>query len=196
MSRRQKSYSIQAQAKRITPVILGLVLFALLFVTWRAPIEQELYTSSDQNPTISVDGVTKDEWLAGAPTYPSQSKTPNIRITPAPGDFEPHLFDIEGPFDGTALNKVCNNVQWREGVYFDCSNNSGGIGNMRNFILTCIRYAIEGGATLIMPTIRKRDPNNLEDLFTNYEPLDYMFDAQFFTESMKIYCPQMTIVPK
>lgn len=68
---------------------------------------------------------------------------------------------------------------------------------MRSFILTCIRYAIDGGVGLVMPTIRKRDDNNLANLFTNIDmPLGYMFDEKFFLNSMAEYCPQLVIVPE
>lgn len=110
--------------------------------------------------------------------------------------FDPALFDLEGAFDGSAIRKVCDGIAWREGLYFDCSNNSGGLGNERSFILTCIRYAIEAGAYLVMPTIRKRDPNNLGELFTTNEPFSYMFDEEFFIDSIETYCPQMHIAKK
>lgn len=111
--------------------------------------------------------------------------------------FDTELFEIEGPFDGSALRKHCDTIEWRQGIYFDCSTNSGGIGNMRSFILTCIRYAIDGGVGLVMPTIRKRDDNNLANLFTNIDmPLGYMFDEKFFLNSMAEYCPQLVIVPE
>ena len=104
------------------------------------------------------------------------------------------LFELEGPFDTGPLREVCAAVKWRTGVYFDCSINSGGVGNIRAFILTCVRYAIEAGAHLVMPTIRKRDPNDLANLFTDHKPLEYMFDASHFVTSLATACPEMRII--
>lgn len=104
------------------------------------------------------------------------------------------LFEIEGPYDGGPLREKCDEIVWQPGLYFDCSQNSGGIGNMRAFMLTCIRYAMESGASLVMPTIRKRDEKHRSDLFTDRRPFSYMFDQDHFTEAMEEYCPQMKLV--
>lgn len=37
------------------------------------------------------------------------------------------------------------------GLVFMCDNNFGGIGNIRNFIFTCVRYEFDAGATDIIP---------------------------------------------
>lgn len=44
--------------------------------------------------------------------------------TPSPHD----IFELEGLFDGSAIQNQCSSIEWQEGLYFDCSNNSGGIG--------------------------------------------------------------------
>lgn len=164
------------RSKRFALSVLSLVLLIILFFS--------RYRSTDQGLAVNND--------LRSFTGPFQGKSPEER--PTRDQFAPELFDIEGTFDGTALRKLCDGNDWREGLYFECSNNSGGIGNMRSFILTCIRYAIAGGASLIIPTIRKRDPNNLGDLFTTTEPLGYMFDEEFFLNSMHTFCPQMKLV--
>lgn len=164
-------------SKRVVLCALGLLTFVLLLTSLRLSYRQLNH-------------------LVGHNLTAINSKQVKVNDRPSRDRFNPDLFDIEGQFDGSALRKVCNDIQWMEGLYFDCSNNSGGIGNMRNFILTCIRYTMEGGASLVMPTIRKRDPNHLEDLFTTHEPFAYMFDDKFFLDSMQIYCPQMKIVPR
>jgi len=76
-----------------------------------------------------------------------------------------------------------------------CDNNSGGIGNIRNFILTCIRYGIDAGATeLIIPRIQRRAEHDLANIFTGgFHPFEYFFDKEHFMDSMSTYCPQMRV---
>jgi hypothetical protein len=82
-------------------------------------------------------------------------------------------------------------------LVFVCDNNSGGIGNIRNFILTCLRYAIDAGAGgLVMPQIRTRSVDNLADLMRDYRDFDYFFDEKHFRTSLQTHCPQITIYDK
>jgi hypothetical protein len=76
-----------------------------------------------------------------------------------------------------------------------CDNNSGGIGNIRNFILTCVRYAIDAGASqLILPRIQRRSEEDLANIFTTgFQPFDYFFDEEHFRAALGAFCPQMTI---
>lgn len=55
--------------------------------------------------------------------------------------------DIDGPFDDSTLVDVCDNTEWREGLIFQCEAPYGGVANIRNMLLNCIRYAIEAGGT-------------------------------------------------
>lgn len=81
-----------------------------------------------------------------------------------------------------------------EGLVYICDNNSGGIGNIRNYIQTCLRYAIEAGATgITIPRIRKRSEKDLSDLFTEFLPFSYMFDEQHFRDAFTTNCPQITL---
>ncbi|KAI6714792.1 hypothetical protein JHW43_002635 [Diplocarpon mali] len=104
-------------------------------------------------------------------------------------------YDFNGPYIGWPLARVCNETQWQSGFVFVCDNNSGGIGNIRNFILTCIRYAIEAGASgIILPKIQRRSEEDLANIHTTgFQPFDYFFDEEHFRNSMGAVCPQMTI---
>lgn len=107
------------------------------------------------------------------------------------------LSDPDAPFIGWPLKRACNEVdEWLEGVVFVCDNNYGGVGNVRNFILTCVRYAIEAGATgIVMPLIRKRRDDNIKIITdpSDFRPFKYLFDEEHFREAMGENCPQMTI---
>jgi hypothetical protein len=48
-------------------------------------------------------------------------------------------------FDGTALAELCSSKEFNDGLIFRCDPAEGGIGNVRNIILNCLRYAIEAG---------------------------------------------------
>lgn len=52
---------------------------------------------------------------------------------------------IDGKYDGRALNEVCSRTNWTEGLIFSCHGLEGGLGNVRNIFLNCIRYTIEAG---------------------------------------------------
>lgn len=102
----------------------------------------------------------------------------------------------DAPFVAWPLARVCSeNKRWTPGLVFVCDNNSGGIGNIRNFILTCLRYAIEAGATgLALPTIQSRSVEKLADLFVGDQlPFAYFFDEAHFRRGLAEACPQMTV---
>lgn len=108
-----------------------------------------------------------------------------------------NLSDPNSPFIGWPLRRVCNEVEeWTPGVVFLCDNNFGGVGNIRNFILTCIRYAIEAGASgLVMPRIKKRKDDDITDIIHSKDlrPFSYLFDEVNFRQAMSENCPQMTL---
>jgi hypothetical protein len=54
--------------------------------------------------------------------------------------------DIDGQFDYSELEALCDSTTWREGLVFrHADNNRGGAGNIRNAFLTGVRFAIEAG---------------------------------------------------
>ncbi|KAK2605686.1 hypothetical protein N8I77_008508 [Diaporthe amygdali] len=110
--------------------------------------------------------------------------------------FDVDLSAPDAPFVSWPLARVCSeNKRWTPGLVFICDNNSGGIGNIRNFILTCLRYAIESGATgLTLPTIQTRSEAKLADLFVGKKlPFAYFFDEAHFRAGLSEACPQITI---
>lgn len=119
-------------------------------------------------------------------------EVPILHQPPPHGDID--LSDPDAPFVGWPLRRVCDETTYTDGLVYICDNNSGGIGNVRNYIQTCLRYAIEAGATgLVVPKIRKRSESDLADLFTSYLPLSYMFDEEHFKDAWRTYCPRMKL---
>jgi len=116
-----------------------------------------------------------------------------ITSRPAP-DRSVDLSAPDAPFIAWPLARVCSETSWFPGLVFVCDNNSGGIGNIRNYILTCIRYGIDAGATgFILPQIESRSEKNLSNLFRGSKPFDYFFDEAHFRRAMKASCPQIAI---
>ncbi len=53
--------------------------------------------------------------------------------------------EIDGPFDPAPIQEVCASKKWNDNLTIMCGAPQGGIGNVRNVFLTCVRYAIEAG---------------------------------------------------
>jgi hypothetical protein len=158
-------------------------------------------TSSDTLSTSPSDVATSTT------SEPVPSSTTSLAISepakgsalsapvPPPSIFNIHDYNFDGEYIGWPLERVCNETTWTPGLTFVCDNNSGGIGNIRNFILTCVRYAIDGGASqIILPKIQRRSEEDLANIFTTgFQPFDYFFDEEHFRNSIGTSCPQMTI---
>ncbi|KAI1399403.1 hypothetical protein F4819DRAFT_418966 [Hypoxylon fuscum] len=111
---------------------------------------------------------------------------------PNGGDVDGDLSSARAPFIAWPLRRVCAETTYVPGLTFLCDNNSGGPGNIRNYILTCVRYAVDAGATaLILPRIRSRSPNDPANLFREYQPFGYMFDEAHFRAGMAEACPRI-----
>lgn len=58
-------------------------------------------------------------------------------------DFLEH--EVDGRFDGAAIQGLCASKKWTKGLLMGCDAAPGGIGEVRNAHLHCIRFAIEAG---------------------------------------------------
>lgn len=91
------------------------------------------------------------------------------------------------PVDSQAIRDVCNNAPWNETLVFTCNNHAGSLAQVRTSILTCVRYAIEAGATrLVYPAILHQGWDRTG--------MDYMFDKDHFNDSLRQSCPQITLI--
>lgn len=104
------------------------------------------------------------------------------------------LFNIP-PVDDESIKSVCRATQWNETLVFTCNESFGGIGNIRNSVLLCVRFAMQAGAALVLPQILIRDDDITNYKTKNGTDFSYMFDTQHFYESMQRSCPEMTIYP-
>lgn len=55
---------------------------------------------------------------------------------------------VDGTVDMRALTSKCDAADWLEGLTLTCTEVIGGVGNVRNKMLNCIRFAIEAGGKL------------------------------------------------
>ncbi|RKF83562.1 putative alternative oxidase [Golovinomyces cichoracearum] len=151
--------------------------------------EESKTSSSEHNETEVTRPITKPYIPTDLSYYPELGP-PNTKALLSIKDY-----DFNGPFVGWPLERVCKETKQIPGLIFECDNNSGGIGNIRNFILTCIRYAIEAGASgLIMPQIQRRSEKELSNIFTTgFQPFHYFFDEQHFKYAMSKFCPQIVV---
>lgn len=93
-----------------------------------------------------------------------------------------------------AVNTVCNQTAWNDSLVFTCNESYGGIGNIRNSVLHCVRYAIQAGASLVLPLIVLRSSTDIGTIETDQTAdFSYMFDTNHFLEFMSLYCPQLKI---
>jgi hypothetical protein len=76
----------------------------------------------DQDNTLSEAEIEKAQWIQDAAGW-----------------------NIDGPYNGTALHALCDSTKWQPGLAFKCGQMRGGIGNIRNMFLSCLRYVIEAG---------------------------------------------------
>ena len=56
--------------------------------------------------------------------------------------------EVDGRFEGAELARLCTDKEWRpedEGLILTCAPMPGGIGEVKNGLLHCIRFAIEIG---------------------------------------------------
>jgi len=103
------------------------------------------------------------------------------------------IFD-RPPIESGAIKDICAKTEWNSNLVFTCKNSGGGVGNLRNSILNCVRYAIQAGAGMTLPTIIERNPADITHIWERERvPFDYLFDVPHFVESLELSCPQLRL---
>ncbi len=103
------------------------------------------------------------------------------------------------PFDPTAIQKVCASKIWPNDLVFQCHWIVGGMGNVRQEIFACLRWAIESGASFIIPDVyvRKNASDKSARAVLNEwdEPIDLgvLFDKEKIVSRIGEGCPQMKV---
>lgn len=105
----------------------------------------------------------------------------------------PDAFDF-APIESEAIKSICADTEWNNNIVFTCDDSVGGIGNIRNSILNCVRYAISAGGSLVEPRIILRDAADTAAIRTGVRTgMEYMFDPQHFRESLRLSCPGLRV---
>ncbi|KAK1981538.1 hypothetical protein LZ30DRAFT_749989 [Colletotrichum cereale] len=121
------------------------------------------------------------------------------QVTPwAPSPRGDDYFD-HPTLDSPELRSVCNDQEWDSNtdteVVFTCDNSIGEIGDIRNSILNCVRYAILAGGSLVIPRIvvLKSSGSRAEKQMGERKQMGYMFDTDHFIISLRLSCPQLRL---
>ncbi|KAH8762613.1 hypothetical protein F5883DRAFT_118585 [Diaporthe sp. PMI_573] len=108
--------------------------------------------------------------------------------------------EVDGRFEGTELARLCAGRDWHpddKALILTCAPIPGGVGEVKNGLLHCIRFAIEIGAQLVLPRITRRSPADISNLHGEQQakgqPLDYMFSSEHLVTSLHTHCPQMRV---
>jgi len=121
---------------------------------------------------------------------------PSSRATRPPStDFVADWLDVhlvEG-FNPSAVEAYCNTTEWRPNLVFNLENANGGYGNIRGNMLDFLFFAIEAGASIMLPGMASRSQTDITNIWASRAPFDHFFDEAWFLSAMSQACPQMTI---
>ncbi|OBT81908.1 hypothetical protein VE02_09285 [Pseudogymnoascus sp. 03VT05] len=119
------------------------------------------------------------------------SPAPNPPTTAAP--IPPDVFNSP-PLDSSAIRSICASTTWEPSLVFTCNSSVGGIGNIRNSLLNCLRFSISAGASLVTPLIVVRNESDTAAIRTGITaPLSYMFSASHLRDSLALSCPGLVL---
>ncbi|KAI1474982.1 hypothetical protein F4774DRAFT_398687 [Daldinia eschscholtzii] len=174
-----------ASARRRAAVLLSFCFIGLtmLFI-WDHPVHP-----TPLNRDIPASASPQRHYSSASPAH-----SPNRQQQQQQEDVVVDLSSARAPFIPWPLRRVCAETTYVPGLTFVCDNNSGGPGNIRNYILTCVRYAVDAGASaLVLPRIQGRSPANPANLFHEYHEFAYMFDEPHFRRAVADACPRIAV---
>ncbi|RMY21734.1 hypothetical protein D0867_03154, partial [Hortaea werneckii] len=97
------------------------------------------------------------------------------------------------PFNPSAIATYCNQTVWRPNLVFNLADANGGIGNIRGNFLDFLFYAIEAGASIMLPSMASRSQADISDVWASRGTFDLFFDEEWFLSSLAQACPQMGV---
>lgn len=125
----------------------------------------------------------------GAPSLPVDNEISTS------AEFIREWLDVQmiSPFNPWPLKMYCNRTDWHPNLVFNVINAVGGMGNVKGNILDFLFYAIEAGASIILPGMSTRSETDLAELWAGRANFDNFFDEEWFRTTMAEACPQMKI---
>lgn len=117
----------------------------------------------------------------------------------APSDSSPAFDAIKQPHL-PHLQRLCTETEWIPNFWLHCHSSCGpnktsfcgGLNNARNRVQTCLRWAIDAGSGLILPSVTMRG-NDLVDTNGQEKCLDAWWDLQTLHDAMAVNCPQLQL---
>lgn len=97
------------------------------------------------------------------------------------------------PFNPSAISAYCNSTEWRPNLVFNLDNANGGVGNVRGNILDFLFFALEAGASIMLPGMASRSQTDISNVWASRASFDLFFDEEWFLNAMSEACPQMVI---
>ncbi|KAM0712219.1 hypothetical protein Q7P37_011313 [Cladosporium fusiforme] len=157
--------SVQRQHLAIHGAVLFAILIPLYYFSWQYHTAHPWRTSSQRAPRPpSTDFV--GDWL------------------------DVHVVE---PFNPSAIGAYCNATKWRPNLVFRIDNVNGSIEDVRGNVADFLFFALEAGASIILPDVSNRDQRNPDREGHNSAPFDTLFDEEWFIHAMSEACPQMGI---
>lgn len=107
------------------------------------------------------------------------------------------------PRSTTTLKSLCKTTVWRPNLYLDCSTRPIGFSpslrfdaqgtiNVRNSLITCLRFAIDGGMGFILPNIAIRSDKDPR-IFDSMGNITLLFDDVSLVQNLNDECPELKI---
>jgi hypothetical protein len=120
---------------------------------------------------------------------------PSRVVHPPSNDFVTDWLNVHlvEPFNPSAVGAYCNTTEWWPNLVFNLANANGGVGNVRGNILDFIFFAIEAGASIMLPGMASRSQSDISNVWASRAPFDHFFDEAWFLDAMSQACPQMAI---
>lgn len=99
------------------------------------------------------------------------------------------------------LRALCDETEWTEGLWIHCHSHggpngtsmNGGLNNARNRVQTCLRLAIDAGASLVISTAMTRSPVNLVNTNDMAVCPDTFWNIANLQKEMRRKCPQLKL---
>lgn len=100
---------------------------------------------------------------------------------------------VSDPFNISAISNLCQTRKPNPDIIVRCAPGTGGVGNIRSYILHCVRFAIETGGSIIIPRFHRRRPEDVADLNGELRDFDHFFDRPWLKETLEKACPHMLV---
>ncbi|KAI1875127.1 uncharacterized protein JN550_002556 [Neoarthrinium moseri] len=99
----------------------------------------------------------------------------------------------------SGLSELCRATKWTEGFWLHCHSQCGddktsfcgGLTNARNRIQTCLRLAIDAGASVIIPAVTARAEDDLLNTNDHAVCPDEWWDTEKLQVTLKTQCPHL-----